>query len=171
MTEPKMGEAFAISWHALRDFWDWKLAIGVWLSLLCEELHMDTLLAKLCFYTLVADICLGMRLAYMRKRPVCRALKRDLPRIICYLLSVVLAGVVQITFERALQLDMPVINLALGYLILTDCTSVIGKLDRLGYQIPALFKLVAFGGRRTVEKKIEDVIGDISEEPKDAGKK
>ena len=125
MTDPRWGEAFGYAASRLADYWPDKLAIGAAFTGLCA-CWAWTRPGYLCFAMLTLDMTTRVAVHCKRNRPLCRGLKRGIPRYICYLLFILLAWAVQFAVERALGARLPVVDLIMAYLVLTDCASVIG---------------------------------------------
>ena len=157
MTDPRWGEAFAYAASRLADYWPDKLAIGAAFTGLCAMLGMDAPLAYLCFGMLTLDMTTRVAVHCKRDRPLCRGLKRGIPRYICYLLFILLAWAVQFAVERALGARLPIVDLIMAYLVLTDCASVIGHLHYLGVPVPGILKSLVLGGRRKIESQVQNI--------------
>lgn len=154
MTDPRWSEAFGHAGACLAAYWPDKLALGAVVTGLCAMLGMDAPLAYLCFGMLTLDMATRVAVHCKRDRPLCRGLKRGIPRYICYLLCILLAWAVQFAIERSLGARLPVVDLIMAYLVLTDCASVIGHLHYLGMPVPGVLKALVLGGRRGIERRV-----------------
>ncbi|WP_298034487.1 phage holin family protein [uncultured Desulfovibrio sp.] len=157
MTDPRWVEAFGVAVSRLADYWPGKMVIGSAITGACATLHMDAPLAYLCFGMLTLDMTTRVAVHCKRDRPLCRGLKRGIPRYICYLLCILLAWAAQFAVERALGVRLPVVDLIMAYLVLTDCASVIGHLHYLGVPVPGILKTLVLGGRRKIESQVQNI--------------
>lgn len=65
---------------------------------------------------------------------------------------------VDISLRRALGFALPVTDVFMAYLVLTDCASIIGHLVWLGVPVPPLLVVLVTGGRTRLEKTVEDAV-------------
>lgn len=171
VTDPHWIESAVAMLTGLAQEWQGKMALGAIVTSICELMHIDEVLLYICFFMLTADMISRTIVLTKRDRSMCRGLKRAIPRYCFYLLFIILAWTVQFAVFRSLNVDIPVTNLVIAYLILTDCASVIGHLVYLGVPVPALIKTIVVGSKKKVEKTAKTALDiDENEEESDTEK-
>lgn len=93
-----------------------------------------------------------------RGKSLCRGLHHGLVRYSCYFFFLLMAVGVDISLRRALGFALPVTDVFMAYLVLTDCASIIGHLVWLGVPVPPLLVVLVTGGRTRLEKTVEDAV-------------
>ena len=82
-----------------------------------------------------------------------------------YCLYLLIVGVVNASLSRSFGgFDMPLLNLFIAYLIITDAVSVIAHMQRLGIPVPDLLRRVLLRSKRKVER-IQNDGGEIRHTP------
>lgn len=159
MTDPRWGDAFASAFAQLTALWPDKVAVGAAISGVCALMETDVALAYICFGMLTGDMTARVAVCCKRNRPLCRGLKRALPRYVCYLIFIVMAWAAQVAFQRGLHVGLPIVDIMLAYLILTDTASIIGHLHYLGVPVPPVLKWLVFGGRERLKNRVREETG------------
>ena len=62
--------------------------------------------------------------------------------------------------------DMPLLNLFIAYLIITDAVSVIAHMQRLGIPVPDLLRRVLLRSKRKVERRVDEAVGGDDDAPR-----
>lgn len=91
---------------------------------------------------------------FKRRHSVCRELNRGMVRYLVYGGCLLMAVAVDVSLRRALGFSIPVVDVFMAYLILTDCSSIVGNAIRIGLPVPPLLVTLVFGGKTRVEKAI-----------------
>ena len=77
-----------------------------------------------------------------------------------YCLYLLIVGVVNASLSRSFGgFDMPLLNLFIAYLIITDAVSVIAHMQRLGIPVPDLLRRVLLRSKRKVERRVDGPTG------------
>ena len=160
MTDINWPEAFAYYSARLADMWPGKVAVGTALSSLCLLLGMDEVLFYVLLATLTGEMLTRIAVHCKRNKSLCRGLQHGLARYICYGLFLLMAVAVQMAFQRAVGVGLPIVDIFMAYLILTDCASVIGHLYVLGIPVPGILKTLVVGGRRRLEHAVREAVHD-----------
>ena len=150
-------------WHyyaqALVTLWPVKAALAAVAAWLSTEPGL--------LYWLVgmwaADLGFGLFEACRRGRFSCRMLKRGGLKLPAYCLCITLVAAVDACMEMAFGVSVPLLEGFLAYLVAQESVSVMGHMIRLGLPVPPIVRRILQHGKRTVEKKIDDVLDDKDE--------
>lgn len=134
-----------------------KLFLGSCVSACCAVFGMDLLLFYFLLGALFVETATRALLSCRRGRGLCRGLQRGITRYICYGAFLFMAIALQVAFKRSLGLAVPLADIFMCYLILTDCASILGHLSALGVPIPKGLRFMIAGGKRKIEDRIESV--------------
>lgn len=134
-----------------------KLFLGSCISACCAVFGIDLLLFYFLLGALTVEAVARSILSCRRNRGLCRGLQRGITRYICYGAFLFMAIALQVAFKRSLGLAIPVADIFMCYLIITDCASILGHLNALGVPIPKGLRFMIVGGKRKIERKIEEI--------------
>jgi|GEM_PF-1399903 len=142
--------------QALVALWPVKAAlaaVAAWLS--AEPGLLYWLTSMWC-----ADLAFGLFEAFRRGKFSCRMLKRGGMKIPAYCLCITLVAAVDACMEMAFGVSVPLLEGFLAYLVAQESVSVMGHMIRLGLPVPPMVRRILLHGKRTVEKKLDDVLDD-----------
>ena len=148
--------------NRLADMWPGKLAVGTGFSALLSLLGVDHVIFGIMLAALTGEMLSRIAVGCKRGRSLCRGLQRGLVRYTCYGLFLLMAVGVDISLRRALGFSLPVTDIFMLYLILTDCASIIGHLTWLGVNVPRPLRVLVMGSRERMEETLESVVDDPS---------
>lgn len=111
-----------------------------------------------------ADLAFGLFEAFKRGRFSCRLLKRGGLKIPAYCLCVTLVAAVDACLEMAFHVTVPLLEAFLAYLVAQESVSVMGHMIRLGLPVPPMVRRILVHGKHKIEKQIDEVLDDKSEE-------
>ena len=115
---------------------------------------------------LVADFAFGLADAVRRRHFRCRMLAHGALKFPAYCLYLLIVGVVNASLSRSFGgFDMPLLNLFIAYLIITDAVSVIAHMQRLGIPVPDLLRRVLLRSKRKVERRVDEAVGGEDDAP------
>ena len=107
----------------------------------------------------ITALCASLIIVHCKRgKSLCRGLHHGLVRYSCYFFFLLMAVGVDISLRRALGFALPVTDVFMAYLVLTDCASIIGHLVWLGVPVPPLLVVLVTGGRTRLEKTVEDAV-------------
>lgn len=141
----------------LEQWFAQKLAFGAAVSAICVALGVDLLLFYVLLGALTGETIARAAVACRRNRGLCRGLQRGIMRYICYGIFLLIAVALQVAFKRSLGLAIPVADIFMCYLILTDCSSILGHLHALGVPIPKALRFMVVESRHKMEHTIEHI--------------
>lgn len=147
----------------LTDMWPGKLALGTGFSAVLALLGVDHVIFGIMVAALTGEMASRFAVGCKRHRSLCRELQRGLARYTCYGLFLLMTVGVDVSLRRALGFSLPVTDIFMVYLILTDCASIIGNLAYLGVNVPRPLRILVAGGREKVEKTLESVVDDAGD--------
>ena len=102
----------------------------------------------------------GLADAVRRRHFRCRMLAHGALKFPAYCLYLLIVGVVNASLSRSFGgFDMPLLNLFIAYLIITDAVSVIAHMQRLGIPVPDLLRRVLLRSKRKVERRVDEAVG------------
>lgn len=131
----------------LLELWPGKVALGI------DHVLFGVLLASV-----MGEMLTRIIVHCKRGKSLCRGLHHGLVRYSCYFFFLLMAVGVDISLRRALGFALPVTDVFMAYLVLTDCASIIGHLVWLGVPVPPLLVVLVTGGRTRLEKTVEDAV-------------
>ncbi len=145
--------------HSLAAFWAKKMCFSGIITVGVALCGGDALLLWLMAALWAADFAFGLSVAIRRRRFRCRMLARGVLKAPAYCLYLLLVGVVQVALTRSIGADVPLLNMFVAYLIMTDAVSVMAHMQVLGLPVPGLLRRVLFRGRRHLEKTVDRALG------------
>lgn len=114
----------------------------------------------------MADFAFGLADAVRRRHFRCRMLAHGALKFPAYCLYLLIVGVVNASLSRSFGgFDMPLLNLFIAYLIITDAVSVIAHMQRLGIPVPDLLRRVLLRSKRKVERRVDEAVGGDDDAP------
>ncbi len=140
MQPPAPLEGLAYYTQSLLALWPEKAVIGSCVAGAVSLFGGDAYLLWMLGAMLVADFAFGLADAVRRRHFRCRMLAHGALKFPAYCLYLLIVGVVNASLSRSFGgFDMPLLNLFIAYLIITDAVSVIAHMQRLGIPVPDLF--------------------------------
>ena len=125
----------------------------------------DPVLGLLLVTMMCLDLAIGLsRSLYKREFNI-----KDLGKGICkyplYFVYVFLVAAMDMSINRPLGTDFPILNLFLGYMSASETCSIIRNLHRLGLNPPPLLMVIVEGGRDKVEAAIKNGLSAKKDKP------
>lgn len=142
----------------LLELWPGKVALGTALAAVLTALGIDHVLFGVLLASVMGEMLTRIIVHCKRGKSLCRGLHHGLVRYSCYFFFLLMAVGVDISLRRALGFALPVTDVFMAYLVLTDCASIIGHLVWLGVPVPPLLVVLVTGGRTRLEKTVEDAV-------------
>lgn len=142
----------------LLELWPGKVALGTALAAILTALGIDHVLFGVLLASVMGEMLTRIIVHCKRGKSLCRGLHHGLVRYSCYFFFLLMAVGVDISLRRALGFALPVTDVFMSYLVLTDCASIIGHLVWLGVPVPPLLVVLVTGGRTRLEKTVEDAV-------------
>lgn len=142
----------------LLELWPGKVALGTALAAVLTVLGIDHVLFGVLLASVMGEMLTRIIVHCKRGKSLCRGLHHGLVRYSCYFFFLLMAVGVDISLRRALGFALPVTDVFMAYLVLTDCASIIGHLVWLGVPVPPLLVVLVTGGRTRLEKTVEDAV-------------
>lgn len=122
----------------LLELWPGKVALGTALAAVLTALGIDHVLFGVLLASVMGEMLTRIIVHCKRGKSLCRGLHHGLVRYSCYFFFLLMAVGVDISLRRALGFALPVTDVFMAYLVLTDCASIIGHLVWLGVPVPPL---------------------------------
>ena len=144
----------------LLELWPGKVALGTALAAVLTALGIDHVLFGVLLASVMGEMLTRIIVHCKRGKSLCRGLHHGLVRYSCYFFFLLMAVGVDISLRRALGFALPVTDVFMAYLVLTDCASIIGHLVWLGVPVPPLLVVLVTGSRTRLEKTVEDAVED-----------
>ena len=142
----------------LLELWPGKVALGTALAAVLTALGIDHVLFGVLLASVMGEMLTRIIVHCKRGKSLCRGLHHGLVRYSCYFFFLLMAVGVDISLRRALGFALPVTDVFMAYLVLTDCASIIGHLVWLGVPVPPLLVVLVTGGRTRLEKTVEEAV-------------
>ena len=142
----------------LLELWPGKVALGTALAAALTALGIDHVLFGVLLASVMGEMLTRIIVHCKRGKSLCRGLHHGLVRYSCYFFFLLMAVGVDISLRRALGFALPVTDVFMAYLVLTDCASIIGHLVWLGVPVPPLLVVLVTGGRTRLEKTVEEAV-------------
>ena len=142
----------------LLELWPGKVALGTALAAILTALGIDHVLFGVLLASVMGEMLTRIIVHCKRGKSLCRGLHHGLVRYSCYFFFLLMAVGVDFSLRRALGFALPVTDVFMAYLVLTDCASIIGHLVWLGVPVPPLLVVLVTGGRTRLEKTVEDAV-------------
>ena len=165
MQPPAPLEGLAYYTQSLLALWPEKAVIGSCVAGAVSLFGGDAYLLWMLGAMLVADIAFGWRTSCGAGISVagCWRTGRSSSGLLPYLL-IVRRGQRQPVAVFG-GFDMPLLNLFIAYLIITDAVSVIAHMQRLGIPVPDLLRRVLLRSKRKVERRVDEAVGGDDDAP------
>lgn len=142
----------------LLELWPGKVALGTALAAALTALGIDHVLFGVLLASVMGEMLTRIIVHCKRGKSLCRGLHHGLVRYSCYFFFLLMAVGVDISLRRALGFALPVTDVFMAYLVLTDCASIIGHLVWLGVPVPPLLVVLVTGGRTRLQKTVEEAV-------------
>ena len=142
----------------LLELWPGKVALGTALAAVLTALGIDHVLFGVLLASVMGEMLTRIIVHCKRGKSLCRGLHHGLVRYSCYFFFLLMAVGVDISLRRALGFALPVTDVFMAYLVLTDCASIIGHMVWLGVPVPPLLVVLVTGGRTRLEKTVEEAV-------------
>lgn len=156
-------QSFQYYSQQLLDLWPQKAVISGFLSAVCSFFYADAVLFWLWFCAILCDFILGACVGiHTEGHMSLDRLQKGIVKFVTYLFYVIIAAVAGVAVTRSSGIEIPVLNVFMGYLTLTELKSIIKNMGKLGFKVPPL--LMAIVGKST--KKLENTVDKINEEDK-----
>lgn len=166
MQPPAPLEGLAYYTQSLLALWPEKAVIGSCVAGAVSLFGGDAYLLWMLGAMLVADFAFGLADAVRRRHFRCRMLAHGALKFPAYCLYLLIVGVVNASLSRSFGgFDMPLLNLFIAYLIITDAVSVIAHMQRLGIPVPDLLRRVLLRSKRKVERRVDEAVGGDDDAP------
>ena len=166
MQPPAPMEGLAYYTQRLLALWPEKAVIGSCVAGAVSLFGGDAYLLWMLGAMLVADFAFGLADAVRRRHFRCRMLAHGALKFPAYCLYLLIVGVVNASLSRSFGgFDMPLLNLFIAYLIITDAVSVIAHMQRLGIPVPDLLRRVLLRSKRKVERRVDEAVGGEDDAP------
>ena len=142
----------------LLELWPGKVALGTALAAVLTALGIDHVLFGVLLASVMGEMLTRIIVHCKRGKSLCRGLHHGMVRYSCYFFFLLMAVGVDISLRRALGFALPVTDVFMAYLVLTDCASIIGHLVWLGVPVPPLLVVLVTGGRSRLAKTVEEAV-------------
>jgi toxin secretion/phage lysis holin len=158
----------AIGYYLSQTFemWQEKLALGTVSAGVLLFFNLDKVLVIGLFWLMIADLAIGLFQAFKLKTYSPKILKRGIIKYPLFCAYILLVGIMDVAFERALGIMLPILDIFMAYMIFNEAGSILRHLEALGCKIPPLLKVLIHGGINRMEKEVKEKIGVESHEPK-----
>lgn len=137
----------------LLELWPGKVALGTALAAILTALGIDHVLFGVLLASVMGEMLTRIIVHCKRGKSLCRGLHHGLVRYSCYFFFLLMAVGVDISLRRALGFALPVTDVFMAYLVLTDCASIIGHLVWLGVPVPPLLVVLVTGAAPVWKKR------------------
>ena len=142
----------------LLELWPGKVALGTALAAILTALGIDHVLFGVLLASVMGEMLTRIIVHCKRGKSLCRGLHHGLVRYSCYFFFLLMAVGVDISLRRALGFALPVTDVFMAYLVLTDCASIIGHLVWLGVPLPPRLVVLVTRRRTRQEKTLEEAL-------------
>lgn len=146
--------------QSIAAMWAEKAVISTLIAGFVSLFGGDAVLIWLLIVMWLTDFAFGLAEAIRRGHFRCRVLTRGVLKFPTYCLYLLLVGVVNVSLSRALGLQLPILDLFVAYLVVTDAVSVMGHMIRLGMPVPLLLRRIVLRGQAGIERKVEAILKD-----------
>jgi toxin secretion/phage lysis holin len=140
------------------ELWQQKLALGTVFAGALLFFNVDQVLALGLFCLMGADLALGLFQAFKLGTYSPKILKRGVIKYPLFCAYILLVGLIDVAFERALSIMLPVLDIFMAYMIFNEAGSILRHLEALGCAIPPLLKVLVHGGINRLEKEVKEKI-------------
>lgn len=153
------------SWlAAMTEAWDVKLVAGAVITFFANWFGEDSWLVAVLFGMVALDTALGMLSALKLSGQLSgKRLHQGMVKFGAYAAAIVLVWLVQEITLKVVPIELPVLSAFAAYQALTEISSVVRHLDRLGIKMPALLLRILDAGKGKVDEKLNNVLGKKEE--------
>lgn len=143
----------------LLDMWPQKIALSGAISAVCGFFYADAILLWIWLGAVCADFFFGAVYGITTEGCLsCIKLRKGVAKIVAYLVYILIAGLAGVTLTRATGVPVPLLNLFIAYMTLTEFKSVLKNLELLGWKTPPLIDLIIHKSTSKIEKTVEKTI-------------
>ncbi len=143
----------------LAEDWSVKLAAGSAITFLASWFGDDWWLVSVLLGLIFADLVLGLASAWHFNGGLSgKRLHQGVVKFIAYALAIVLVWLVQQITLHSLPVSLPVLALFSAYQSLTEISSIVRHLERLGLRMPPLLTRITDAGTHHVDERIDSVL-------------
>lgn len=157
-------KAFFADWQA-KGVW---AAVGGWYSAISAG---DATLLASVFILMGLDLAFGLCAAVRHRVYSPYKLQRGIVKIGSYSLSIILVMILAGALNVAVGANLHVQDFFMAYLVACEILSITRHAERLGLQMPALLRRLAFGAKHRAEKGLSDAVGPLPPETSAHGDK
>lgn len=136
--------------------WEHKLTLGLFLGWSSAFFGITEQLFICISLLMLSDLCLGVLSAMKLKNFNYTMLKRGFLKFVAYFLSMFLINIVDVWASAAVGTDLPLQDVYLSYLVITEVLSIMTNCSNLGLQFPALVERIIRGYKQKVEDLVEE---------------
>lgn len=147
-------DSLAASLLTLVDLWQIKSVLTLGVSTICAWIGADAYLVTVLAIAMTIDFVLGIYSAFRRGHFRCRAMQYGILKYLWYSAYIAVVGLVNISVARSFHINLPLLNLFISYLTLTESVSIVGHLQAIGVPVPELLSSIVNRSKRRVESKI-----------------
>lgn len=139
----------------LVDLWQVKSVMTIGVSTICAWIGADAYLVTVLAIAMTIDFVLGVYSAFRRGHFRCRAMQYGALKYVWYSAYIAVVGLVNISIARSFHVNLPLLNLFISYLTLTESVSIVGHLQAIGVPVPELLRSIVNRSKHQVETKID----------------
>lgn len=157
---PSPWEGFVYYTQSLAALWPEKAVISSFLTGAVILFGGDAFIMWLLIGVMGADFVFGFAEAARRKHIRCRAMGRGVLKFVYYVSYIGLVGVVNVSLSRSFGIHVPLLDMFMSYLIITDTISVMAHMQRLGIPVPALLQRIVVRSRDKIERGVSETLDE-----------
>lgn len=155
---PSPSEGIAYYTQSLVAMWPEKAAVSSFLTGVVALFDGDAFILWLLVGMMAADFLFGFADAARRRHIRCRTMGRGVLKFVYYMSYIGLVGVVNASLSRSFGIHVPLLNLFMSYLIITDTISVMAYMRRLGIPVPGLLLRIVARSRSRIERDVSKTL-------------
>lgn len=153
----------------LAELWELKASLGTLMGLVCAYIGADAVLVWLLILAMCMDFVLGITDAIHRHCFRCRALERGALKVVYYSVYLGVVAIMNASLSHAVMVQLPLLNLFISYLTLTEVVSITGHLLTLGWPVPAVLLSILARTKKGVaarmEQRLDSALGIDEDDP------
>lgn len=157
---PSPWEGLSYYTQSIVVLWPEKAVISSFLTGIVALFGGDAFIMWLLLSVMCADFLLGFTDAARRKHIRCRAMGRGALKFVYYFSYIGLVGVVNVSLSRSFGIHVPLLDMFMSYLIITDTISVMAHMQRLGIPVPALLRRIVVRSRDKIERGVSETLDE-----------
>lgn len=146
--------------RSLSDMWQQKLAMGAIVTWLSEWIGADAALLGIMLLALCLDFALGVYVAVKRGKFRCYTLTRGVAKLPCYCFYLLVVDTAVYALTVSTGFELPLLNMFVAYLVLTDAASIIAHMRVLGLPMPKLLALIVNSSQHKIEHTVSSALGE-----------